>query len=217
MSGDKTMYRDEAIWLAPKGFACACISYRLAPEHKFPAAVADAQSFVAHARAHADELGIDPAKIIAFGNSSGGHLACMLGLCDKFFGDVVPATDWRSNAVVDLCGITDLTDPGAKHYQIAWYFLEQFLGGPYEGFEMVYQDASPVAHIGKRKIPFLLVHGDKDDIVPLDQSGRLYEALKKAEYDVELHVLPGEGHAFTYEGWDEIRELYQDLLRRLVD
>jgi acetyl esterase/lipase len=217
MSGDKTMYRDEAAWLAPQGFACACISYRLAPEHRFPAAVADAQSFVAHARANAEELAIDPQKIVAFGNSSGGHLACMLGLCEKYMGVDKPTTDWRANAVVDICGITDLTDPDAKHFPIAWYFLEQFLGGPYQGFERIYAEASPVTHIGNRKVPFLIVHGDQDDIVPLDQSGRLYEALKKAEFEVSLHVLTGEAHAFSYDAWLEIRTLYQALLRRLVD
>ena len=85
ISGDRTMYRDEAIWLAPQGFACACINYRLAPLYPFPVPVADCQAFVRFARTNHETLAIDPNQITAMGNSAGGHLALMLGLCPGRF------------------------------------------------------------------------------------------------------------------------------------
>lgn len=214
MSGDRTMYQDEAVWLAPQGFACACISYRLAPEHPFPAAVADAQAFVRFARQNAGALRIDPDRIVAFGNSSGGHLACMLGLCDQSFGGG-QEEDWRANAVVSLSGVTDVTDPRATQFPIVLGMLEAFLGGPYEGMEGVYRAASPLGYVKEPTCPFLLVHGDRDDIVPVDQSERLQAALQGVGADSTLHVLPGEEHAYTWPAWNHVRELYLSFFDRL--
>ena len=116
ISGDKSMYREEAVWFAERGFACACISYRLAPLHPFPCAVEDALAFVRYARNEAEELQIDANRIGAMGNSAGAHLAAMLG--------VLPD---RVQAVADVCGITDLTNPRDVHLPIAMAFLEQFM------------------------------------------------------------------------------------------
>lgn len=220
ISGDKTHFHEEAFFLCDNGFACACISYRLAPLHPFPAAVEDSQNFIRFARANAEKLMIDPNRIAAMGSSAGGHLAAMLGLCDELIGaDHHP--EWtkfspKVNAVVDFSGITDLTAPREQHLPIAWSFLEQFMGAPFEDNEDLYQKASPIFHVSKTDAPFLIVHGDMDDVVPIDQSVRLQQALSAVGVSSELVVLPGEGHGFSLEVWDEVRQIYLGFLKRTL-
>jgi acetyl esterase/lipase len=205
ISGDKTMYRDEALWLVPQGYACACIDYRLAPLYPFPAPVADCQAFVRYVRENAESLAIDPNKITAMGNSAGGHLALMLALCpmrmDAFDG---PAE--RVNAVVDVCGITDLTNPTDAHYQISMSFLEQFMDGPYEGNEDKWRSASPMNYLAHAQGKFLVIHGTDDDVVPVSQSHRLVQGLTGRGLDVKYVELEGEMHSFTMQGWQQIQQ-----------
>lgn len=218
ISGDRTMFRDEAIWLADKGYACACPSYRLAPLHPFPAAVSDVQSMVAYARREAPNLGIDPNLVAVIGNSAGGHLAAMTALLDHpldpslEFGGMSP----KANSAVAISPITDLTDPRAQHLPIAWSFLEQFMACPFEGHEVLWHQASPIHHVSRDAAPLLIIHGDEDDVVPVEQSQRLASALTSAGAHTALEVLNGEMHSFSLEGWFRIRSLYLNWVEDLV-
>ena len=208
------MYSDEAAWIAEQGFAAAVIDYRLAPLYPFPAAVQDTQSFMRYARENSNVLKIDPARIAAFGNSAGGHLACMLGLCDDTFG-IESDTSHKVNAVIDVCGLTDMRDPGETQYDISFSFIEQFLGGMYAGNEDKYAAASPLAHIDESDCPFFIAHGMMDDVVPPTQSSKLHEALTANGVKSTLLELPHDGHSFTYESWDKIREGYIAFLKEV--
>lgn len=211
ITGDLTMFAEEAVWAAGNGLAAACVSYRLAPLHTFPAAVADIQAFVRHARTDADRLGVDPGRIIVVGNSAGGYLAAMAGLCATDFGTGGPAE--RADAVVSLSGISDIRDPEMTAEPIAMSFVEQFLGGPYAALPESYTQASPVTHVGPGAPSFLVVHGDDDEIVPVQQSRHLVERLREAGASVDYHELPGEGHAYTLPAWLGIREMVLEFVR----
>jgi acetyl esterase/lipase len=192
ISGEREMYAEEAEWLANYGFATATIDYRLAPLYPFPAAVEDCRAFVRHVRENSSKYGIS--KVAAMGNSAGGHLAAMLGVGTE-----------RVDAVVDVCGLTDMRNPAEAHYPISMSFIEQFLGGPYAGREATYAEASPVTHIGEGCCPFLIVHGTADDVVPSAQSQLLYDELRARGCDARLVMLEGEGHSFSLGAWDRVR------------
>src|SRR5439155_10829866 len=66
-----------ALHFARRGIATVSLSYRLAPEHRFPAPVHDVRQGLRYVRAHARELGIDPDRIALLGLSAGAHLALM--------------------------------------------------------------------------------------------------------------------------------------------
>ena len=78
--------------------------------------------------------------------------------------------------------------------------------------------ASPLHYVGHDAAPFLIMHGDKDDVVPLSQSVDLAEALKHAGVEVTLQVYKGAGHggrAFTSpESWRMIEDFFARHLRR---
>lgn len=206
ISGSKEDSRDLAIGLAHHGFAAACPSYRLAPLHPYPAAIDDVRTFVSFARSEATEWNIDPNRVASLGNSAGGHLAAMCGVTED--------DAQRVNAVVDLCGIADVTRPREQHFPIAWGFLEQFMGLAYEGNEAIYQAASPLWQLRENLPPFYVVHGEADDVVPVQQSDTFVAALRKLGVPVEYLRVPGEDHSFSYGSFPMIERGYVSFLRR---
>lgn len=205
ISGCKEDSRELAIGLARQGFAAACPNYRLAPLHPFPAAVEDAATFVAFARDQAEEWNLDATRFASLGNSAGGHVATMCGVAQD------PAS--QVNAVVNLCGLSDLTRPREQHFPIAWGFLEQFMGVPYEGNEATYQAASPLWQLRSGLPPFYVVHGDADDVVPVQQSDTLVAALRRLEVPVEYLRISGEDHGFSCGSFPMIERGYVSFLR----
>lgn len=206
ISGEKEGMHDVAEMLANQGFAAVCPQYRLAPLHPFPAAVEDIYACVTFVRSEASRFGVDPERFATLGNSAGGHLSAMAGLSEY--------ADSRVQVVVDICGISDLTDPHGQHFPISLGFLEQFMGGPYAEMEELYRLASPLHKVRAGVPPFLLIHGDADDVVPAGQSEALAAALREAGGEAELHILPNEGHSFTWDGWLKIEGLMTGFLKK---
>lgn len=210
ISGDKVMYRDEAVWLAGQGYAAVCLGYRLAPLHPFPAGVIDIQEFLRFIRLKAAEYKIDPTKVVAFGNSAGGHLACMAGLAPYDLGTGLPTEP--ADGVVAVCPITDVRNPEMNHFPIAFSFLDQFLGGKPEED---YTAASPICYVQSGVPPMQILHGDHDDIVPIQQTLDFCERCNEMHVDFELTILKNEAHSFTFAGWQIVREKLLKLLDQL--
>lgn len=210
ISGDKSDMREVAGSLADAGFAVACPQYRLAPLHVFPAAVEDIRAFIRFARSSANEWGLNPNKIASLGNSAGGHLSLMAGLTEE----VVDGISSRVNAVIDICGITDVTIEEIRENPISIQFLEQFMGGSFLDSEERWAAASPIKFVSNDAPPVLVVHGDEDDIVPISQSEALIAEFRRCGVEHEYHVYPGEGHSFSYPNWLKIEQQYTHFLRR---
>lgn len=204
VSGDKSYMHDVAAPLAELGFVAICPQYRFAPMHRFPAAVKDIQACIAHLRGHAEEYGIDPSRIASMGNSSGGHLAAMAGLTCGL------------QAVVDICGISDLLTAEGPGYAIGAAFVYEFMGTTPDQAPELYKEASPITFIGPHSPPFLVIHGEADDIVPIEQSEILRDTLANIGKPPEYHTFPGEAHSFSYPAWERIANLYTDFLTRTL-
>ena len=182
--------------LRQAGYMAVSVSYRLAPEYPFPAMIQDIKCAVRYLRAHAAEYNIDPDRIGARGSSAGGHLVSLLGLADESAGwDVGPYLNQSSRvqAVVDTYGPTDLSDPaffGLFRNAINALFRSRELT------DELLASASPLTYISAGDPPFLILHGDRDEVVDLSQSQKLYDALVKAGIPAELIVVQGGGHGF---------------------
>lgn len=212
ISGEKDSFHSEAEYFVSQDIACACIGYRLAPLHPFPAACDDVLIATEFLRTHAAEYNLDPNLLISFGNSAGGHLSCIAGL-QQTLSTAKPAQN--VNAVVSICAITDIRNPDVTQYPISMSFLEQFMDCSFANAPEKYAAASPITHIQEKAPPFLIFHGGADDIVPPEQSKSLYIHLCQAGIPAELHILEGEGHSFTMPSWLKIREQTLEFVRTL--
>lgn len=190
--------------LVSAGYTVFAINHRAAPSFRYPAAIEDAERAVRWVRASASRFAIAPDHIGAIGASSGGHLVSLLGVGrEEPRDDDASPIDRQSagvQAVVAMCTPSDLT--AAAFHADAITAIASFLGAP--RFRSIssradwglYEQASPILHIKAGTAPFLLVHGDKDGLIPIDQSEKMEAALRKAEIAARLIRLPGAGHQF---------------------
>lgn len=172
------------------------VDYRLAPEHKYPAAVDDAYAATAWAAAHAVELGGDPGKMAVAGDSAGGNLAA--AVCLK-------ARDQQGPAISAQVLIYPITDylPDFKSYRtngrdyflttdsVVW-FWDHYLGSKLQATEVL---ASPLREEDLTGLPTALVLVAEFD--PLLDEGLAYaDRLEQAGVQVECFVADGQIHGF---------------------
>jgi acetyl esterase/lipase len=204
--GDKK--DNPALFFAQHNYAVASLNYRLTDKARFPAQIQDCKAAIRWLRAHAQQYNLDPNKIGAFGMSAGGHLVAMLGVTndDKQFDDVGGNQQSSSNvqAVCDWCGPTDmftLQKQSKGHTRLNWEGkdapLRHLLGEEPTKVPELAHRASPVDLVKAGAPPFLIMHGDKDEVVPILQSQELYDALKKVNADVKMVVVKDGEHSFS--------------------
>ncbi len=196
MAGKRQDVAGLAQYLASKGLLAACPSYRLAPKHKWPAMLDDAQTAVRYLRANADKYAIDPGRIGAAGLSAGGHLSLLLGARETR--DPKPAehpgVSSRVRAVFNVFGPTDLSNDFGKGVDGMFAIV---LGKPREEASEEIRDASPVTHVDAGDAPVFTLHGKADTLVPYKQAERLDEKLKAAKVPHELALVEGMGHSLN--------------------
>lgn len=203
-SGEKAPW--PALTMVNKGYVVASIDYTLSGDAKFPAQIDDTKKAVRWLRDNADKYNLDPDRFGAWGTSAGGHLAALLGTSasmeeSKWPKDKKPATSAQVQAVCDWCGPTDLkafsgfkaTQSGVQP-DAPYQMVKGLLGGSVKDKAALAEKANPITFISDRSPPFLIVHGERDGLVPIEQSKLLQEALKKKGVAVELMAIPEAGH-----------------------
>lgn len=206
---------DENLPLAERGYFTANIEYRLSQEAIFPAQIHDCKAAIRYLRAHAAQFRLDPAHIGVWGSSAGGHLSALLGTsagAPELEGDL-GYLDHSSavQAVVNFCGPSDLTQilQGQPEIEVLVEIMDQFMGGPLAERLELARSGSPLTYVGPGSAPFLIIHGDCDEIVPLNQSERLDAALREAGVESTLIYAKGAGHAIGPESDPTPEQLLQ--------
>ena len=190
--------RTPAAYLAAEGFAVASVEYRLTGEAIWPAQIDDCRDAIRFLRSHAGDYGLDADKIGVWGGSAGGHLVALLGTLDVPTDEAVSS---RVQAVCDWYGPSDLLTtpsntpgPGKTDADLAKSNGALLLGGIVRDRPKLAMEASAFHQVSKDDAPFLIMHGDADPQVPLEQSTKLYEKLKATGVPVTYEVLKGAGH-----------------------
>ncbi|MEW9871336.1 alpha/beta hydrolase fold domain-containing protein [Arthrobacter sp. HS15c] len=194
--------------VASAGFAVVSADYRLSSQAVFPAQLQDAQAAVAWLRAHAAEYNVDPDRIYAWGDSAGGHLACLVGLgADPDSGSAgsgVPAANASVAAVAAWYPPTDLVHMGEQALPNAVATADDpgsrealLIGAQPADAPEKAAAASPLTYAGDHAPPFFLAHGTADRFVPAAQSATLAAALEAAGADVELLLIEGADHMWS--------------------
>ncbi|HXW03915.1 MAG TPA: alpha/beta hydrolase [Vicinamibacterales bacterium] len=184
-------------WRGLAGLVCGVLrpTYwtRQPAETSLVVVVADMRRSVRFIRQHAKEYGVEPNGVGVFGNSSGGHLALLLGTTgdsgNPSASDLVLRESSRVAAVVANYPGTDLARLARQH---------PFLNITAEAAEF-----SPIRFVSPRSAPSLIVHGDADTAVPIDHGETMYTALMNAGVPTSFIPIRGAGHGF--EGADAER------------
>jgi len=189
--------------LVAAGFAVASVDYRLSGEAVFPAQLHDVTAAARWLHTRADELHLDADRIVAWGESAGGHLAALLGLTagrsdlEIGGGAPVPAlagvVDWYGPA--DLLTLQSQARPDAIARSDTPDSREAMLiGAPIPEAPELARRASPVSYVHRSAPPFHIAHGAADRFVPVGQSRELTQVLRGAGVPVTLHVVPNADH-----------------------
>ena len=185
------------------GFAVASVDFRQSTEARFPAQVHDIKAAIRYLRANAPTYGYRADKIAIAGDSSGGHLAALVGVTNghrELEGTVGdnPKQSSSIQAIVSYYGASDLRTILAQSTPFGLNMrrpaLERLLGALPDQVPELAALASPVSHVDAQDPPLMLLHGDQDPQMPINQSHELQGAYEKLGLDVTFLVVHGAGH-----------------------
>ncbi|MEO9594790.1 MAG: alpha/beta hydrolase [Rhodopirellula bahusiensis] len=202
--GDKWTLRTYCDRLAQLGFVVVNMNYRLAPQHQFPRQVDDVRQALLQLVKHSDNWKINLNRVGMFGYSAGGHLSALIGVMGnedrttQMLASEWPQDDPRWDLLPPIaavcaggppCDFRIVPDDNAG--------LSYFLGGTPREVPDNYLGASPTAHVSPGDPPMQLIHGEKDLLVPIENSEKFAAALVDAGVAVSLTVIENQGHMMT--------------------
>lgn len=206
--------------VAARGYAVASIDYRLSAEARFPAQAHDVKAAIRWLRMNAAQYGIDPARVVTWGESAGGHLAALAAVsCDIEALKPVPPRGGVPDREPD---VTTATVSDCVQGGVAWFgvFDMATIAPQAVSVQALPRDvpdapewrllgcfadrckperlaaASPVTYVDPTDPPMLLIVGDQDATVPFHQTLEMAKTLRSSGVRHELIVLPGVGHNF---------------------
>ena len=198
--------------LARRGFVTASVDYRLGHEAPFPGALVDIKAAIRYLRAHAKRYSIDAEKFGVSGESAGGYLTAMIALTRDRELEEGENLNY-SSAVQAACPWympCDLVQMSMENSLRIPFFAGDINDKEYTSY------INPISHITPKAPPFLILHGDKDTTVPVQQGLMFYNALIKNNIDARFLTVEGAEHAdaqfFQRPMWDIIAEFFKEKL-----
>ncbi len=197
-------------FLKQRGYVVASMNYRYSTQAPFPAQLEDAKSAVRWLRAHAAQYGYDGHRIAVWGHSAGGTIVEMLGVSAAHHnfdrGDNLD-TSSEVQAVVGMSGPTNfvpmirhaIANGDARNPKAIIQVVGRLLGCPVEESERYAPAASPTSYVSVAAAPTLLIHGGRDELVPVEQSQELHDLLQAAGAKCELLIIPEADHGGVFD------------------
>lgn len=208
--------------LIDRGFAIASVDYRLSTQARFPAQIHDIKAAIRFLRAKASLFHLNTDKIAIIGSSAGGHLAALVGVTNghrELEGRVGDHLDQgsRIDAIVSFYGASNLQSILGQSTEFGLTVripaLKLLLGDLPGNKPELARLASPVAHLDKDDPPLLLLHGDADPQMPMQQSVELKNAYPGK---ATLITLPGSKHGGPEFYDDERTEVVARFLKQAL-
>ncbi|MEM9589580.1 MAG: alpha/beta hydrolase [Planctomycetota bacterium] len=185
------------------GYPVASVDYRLSTEAKFPAQIHDIKAAIRFLRGHATSFGLDTRTVTIAGSSAGGHLAALVGVTNGHsqlegrLGDELQQSS-SVQAILDFYGPTNfmtILEQSTLHgYKVRAPALALLLNGEPATHAEQAKLASPVFHVDPSDPPILIVHGDQDIQVPINQAHELQGAYNAKGLKAVFEVIHGAGH-----------------------
>ena len=189
--------------LAEEGYAIASVDYRLSTAARFPVQIHDLKASIRFLRGHSRQWHVPSRKIVIAGDSAGGHLAALVGVSNghaelegEIGNDRAQSSDVQG--IISFYGAANLTtilNQSTPHgLKVRVPALDLLLGGQPDDVPALARLASPVFHVDSHDPPLLLLHGDQDPQMPVNQALELYGAYQKAKAPVQLEIVHGAAH-----------------------
>ena len=190
----------------PAGYAVASVEFRMSTEAQFPAQIHDIKAAIRFLRAQQQELGLNAERIVAMGNSSGGHLVAVLAVSNsaaglsELQGTVGEYLEQSSDVqgVVSYYGASNLTTilgQSTPHgLSVREPALDLLIGGQPDEQTGLARLASPALLVSSSSVPLLLLHGDQDPQMPINQAHEIHGAYQEQGLDVQFEVVHGAAH-----------------------
>ena len=188
--------------LLDKGFTLITVRHGSSPKYLIPEIVSDVRRAVRFIRHNAKQWGVDPNRLGVFGGSAGGHLALVLGTASDN-GDPNAKEDFMKES--DRVASVVAYFPPVDLRPLARGLNPQRTGGTLDRFPALNfekekaPDYSPIVHVSPDDPPTLLIHGDKDNLVPVNNSKVIHEAFQKNNVKTQLIIIEGAEHGFRGE------------------
>lgn len=209
-SNDHYRFSSLAFFLAQHGYVVVAPTHRMIQDAPFPACLEDINNSIRWLRANAKRYNVDPKRIGAYGNSSGGQLAVMAALTGqkKLFEGDGPYLEFSSEiqAAVGSGTVGDMQH--AEHSVRAAQVYRNLAGArggklSEEQISAVLKQASPATYVSKEAPPVMLVHGVRDDIVFVQSTDDFVEVMKAAGAPISYLRYEDGGHAVMFQKQSE--------------
>jgi acetyl esterase/lipase len=173
--------------IASHGFVVMNISYRFAPQNRYPAQIEDVDSAMNWFKTNAQELNLNAEKIAGWGYSAGGHLITQWAFLESL-----------KNKKPALKAIVS----GGAPYDLSWYPYSPIITHLLDGFRdqrlEEYKAASPTNFVSEWSPPMFLFHAEQDRLVEAVQSSHLQNLLREKGVATELELISFWGHATAF-------------------
>ncbi|WP_346909426.1 alpha/beta hydrolase [Faecalicatena orotica] len=219
---------------ADRGYAVVSVEYRKCKESRFPAMLYDAKAAVRFLKCHAAKYHLDPDKMALWGPSAGGWIVAMTALThgNPAFEDLEMGNagyDSSVAAVVDWCGpcggflemdeAFKKSGTGKPNHNLPDSGESQLLGAPLKEIPELVRMADPCVYVNRSMPPFLIMHGARDAVVPVEQSVRFADTIRKTagEKKVELFIAdeaPHHGRIWWHDDW--VSDMVLDYLDKVL-
>jgi acetyl esterase/lipase len=212
--------------LSKRGYTVFGVVHGSQPKFTIPEIVQDMNRSVRFIRHHAAEYHVDPGRIGIYGGSAGGHLSLMQGLAgdkgDASAKDPVDRESSRVQAVACFYPPTDFLNYGKEGEVALGRGVLKDFKAPFDFRELdkktnsfvtitdeqkvleIGRAISPVTHASGDDPPTLIIHGDADKLVPIQQAQVLVEKLKAAGVEAKLVTKPGAAHGWPDQAKDMV-------------
>lgn len=225
-------------FLTDRGYTVFAVCHGCQPKFSIPEILQDMHRAVRFIRFHAKEYGIDPDRIGICGASAGGHLSLMQGVAgaegDPRAKDPIDRVSSRVQAVACFFPPTDFLNYGKEGLDAIGRNTLAAYAGAFDFRELdrahsklvpvtdeakireLGKQVSPITHVTPQAPPTLIIHGDKDFLVPIQQAQTFIDKLKEAKVECKLVVKPGAAHGWPDFGKDLalLREWFDQHLQK---
>ena len=197
-----------------RGYAVASVDYSVDANNIWPACIKDVKTAIRYLRAHKDQFNLDTDNIVVAGESAGAHLAALVGLTpdkEEFKTEEYKEFSDKVNGAILWYCPGDMSAPVNDYFN----YVDLLIRGDSSKNPNLVAELNPMTYADKKACPFLFFHGNKDMLVPIENSKLLYEKLIKAGTDADYYTVDGVGHADIAFTQDNIHELMDEFMKKV--